>query len=72
MFCFPYSLVHLSAGCCCVGKRAYSVPNEEQEIMAELFQNGPAEAAFTVYEDFVSYKSGEGSISLSLTLPPAP
>ncbi|XP_067116152.1 cathepsin B [Osmerus mordax] len=40
------------------GKRAYSVPPDEQEIMAELFQNGPAEAAFTVYEDFVSYKSG--------------
>jgi len=26
--------------------------------MKELMENGPAEAAFTVYEDFMNYKSG--------------
>ncbi|XP_016121449.1 cathepsin B-like, partial [Sinocyclocheilus grahami] len=26
--------------------------------MKELFKNGPVEAAFTVYEDFLHYKSG--------------
>jgi len=26
--------------------------------MAEIFQNGPVETAFTVYADFVTYKSG--------------
>ncbi|MDN4175924.1 C1 family peptidase, partial [Nocardioides sp. SOB77] len=24
----------------------------------EIYKNGPVEAAFTVYEDFLSYKSG--------------
>ncbi len=28
------------------------------DIQTELYNNGPAEAAFTVYEDFFSYKSG--------------
>lgn len=27
--------------------------------MAELYKNGPLEAAFTVYSDFVQYKSGQ-------------
>jgi len=26
--------------------------------MTEIFTNGPVEGAFTVYEDFLSYKSG--------------
>jgi len=26
--------------------------------MTEIFQNGPVETAFTVYSDFVTYKSG--------------
>eukprot|EP00296_Roombia_truncata_P007963 JP446422.1.p1 GENE.JP446422.1~~JP446422.1.p1 ORF type:complete len:326 (-),score=160.15 JP446422.1:136-1053(-) len=30
----------------------------EANIMKELMENGPMEAAFTVYEDFMSYKSG--------------
>lgn len=29
-----------------------------ESLMTELMTNGPVEAAFTVYEDFVSYKSG--------------
>lgn len=40
------------------GKQSYSVPSEEKEIMQELYKNGPVEGAFTVYEDFLQYKSG--------------
>uniref|UniRef100_A0A8C8HXG0 Cathepsin B n=1 Tax=Oncorhynchus tshawytscha TaxID=74940 RepID=A0A8C8HXG0_ONCTS len=41
-----------------VGKNSYSLPSEEQQIMTELLKNGPVEGAFTVYEDFLLYKSG--------------
>lgn len=40
------------------GKYAYPVDSSEDHIKAELFKNGPAAALFTVYEDFISYKSG--------------
>ncbi|XP_076012041.1 cathepsin B [Genypterus blacodes] len=40
------------------GKSSYSVPAEQEQIQLELFQNGPVEAAFTVFEDFLLYKSG--------------
>ena len=30
----------------------------EEEMMNEIFKNGPVEAAFQVYEDFANYKSG--------------
>ena len=36
---------------------AYSVSGEKN-IMQELYENGPVEASFTVYEDFVTYSSG--------------
>jgi len=36
---------------------AYGVTGEEN-IMAELSTNGPVTAAYTVYEDFLAYKSG--------------
>ena len=29
-----------------------------KEIKTELMTNGPMEVAFTVYEDFMTYKSG--------------
>ena len=32
--------------------------HEQRHIMKELMTNGPAETAFSVYEDFVNYKSG--------------
>lgn len=41
-----------------LGKTSYSVPSNQNAIMQELFKNGPVEAAFTVYEDFLLYKSG--------------
>ena len=40
------------------GQKSYTVRKDEKEIMHELMTNGPAEAAFTVYADFVNYKSG--------------
>ncbi|XP_059898450.1 cathepsin B-like [Gadus macrocephalus] len=41
-----------------MGQKAYSVSSKPEQIMAELYQNGPVEAAFEVYEDFLLYKSG--------------
>lgn len=41
------------------GKQSYSVPSKQEQIMAELYKNGPVEAAFTVYADFLAYKTGE-------------
>lgn len=32
--------------------------NNEQKIKESLFEHGPVETGFTVYEDFMSYKSG--------------
>merc|ERR1711871_25697 len=37
-------------------KNVYSVP--ASQLMAELVKNGPVESAFTVFSDFVHYKSG--------------
>jgi len=37
---------------------AYSVPRDEQKIMTEIFTHGSVEVSFTVYEDFINYKSG--------------
>jgi len=39
------------------GKTAYTVSGVTN-IMNEIYQNGPVEGAFIVYEDFLSYKSG--------------
>ncbi|CAF2262629.1 BnaAnng17870D [Brassica napus] len=40
------------------GVSAYKVRHGPQDIMAEVYKNGPVEVAFTVYEDFAHYKSG--------------
>ncbi|KAJ2946091.1 hypothetical protein O0L34_g5012 [Tuta absoluta] len=40
------------------GKTVFSVDNNEDQIRAELYQNGPVEAVFAVFEDFLSYKTG--------------
>lgn len=40
------------------GKYAYSLRNDEKQIRADILKNGPVEAAFNVYADFLSYKSG--------------
>ncbi|CAF0937081.1 unnamed protein product [Brachionus calyciflorus] len=40
------------------GKSAYSVSSKEAQIQTEIMTNGPVEGAFTVYADFLNYKSG--------------
>jgi cathepsin B len=37
---------------------AFSVSSDEEEIKSELYNNGSVEVAFSVYEDFLNYKSG--------------
>ena len=37
---------------------AYSVPRNVEAIKTELMTNGPIEVDFSVYEDFMTYKSG--------------
>ena len=39
------------------GTSAYSVSGEDN-MMQEIYENGPVEGSFLVYEDFVTYKSG--------------
>jgi len=40
------------------GSSVYSVRSDQTQIETEIFKNGPVEAAFTVYADFLAYKSG--------------
>lgn len=40
------------------GSKSYSVKRDVKQIQLELMNNGPVEAAFTVFEDFPNYKSG--------------
>ena len=40
------------------GGKPFQVMADQVMIMRELMNNGPAETTFTVYEDFVNYKSG--------------
>jgi len=40
------------------GKNAYNVDMDEKLIRTEIMKNGPVEAAFSVYADFLNYKSG--------------
>lgn len=40
------------------GASVYSVRADQKQIETEIFNNGPVEAAFTVYADFLAYQSG--------------
>jgi cathepsin B len=40
------------------GKNAYNIDSNPNDIMQEIYTNGPVEVAFTVYSDFLTYKSG--------------
>ncbi|KAJ8728192.1 hypothetical protein PYW08_016577 [Mythimna loreyi] len=40
------------------GRNCFIILNNEEEIKAELFEYGPLEVTFEVYEDFVNYKGG--------------
>lgn len=46
---------------CVAGKTSYSVLSNEQEIQSEIYKNGPVEGAFSVYEDFLMYKTGKNT-----------
>jgi len=39
------------------GDKVYSIDGED-DLMQELYTNGPIEVAFSVYQDFLTYKSG--------------
>ena len=54
-----YTAWKTNTGICAVGKTSYRVMSEEHQIKSEIFKNGPVEGAFTVYEDFPLYKTGE-------------
>jgi len=41
-----------------IGASAYSISSDPTAIQTEIMTNGPVEVAFTVYEDFLTYKSG--------------
>ena len=41
------------------GVDSYSLPADEEQIRMDIYKNGPVEAAFTVYSDFPTYKSGK-------------
>lgn len=38
--------------------KVYSLHRDETQIETEIYENGPVEAVFTVYSDFLVYKSG--------------
>jgi len=40
------------------GKSAYAVDSDVSSIQQEIYTNGPVEAAFDVYADFLIYRSG--------------
>jgi len=40
------------------GQSSYSVPSNVEKIQTEIMTNGPVEVAFSVYADFLTYKSG--------------
>uniref|UniRef100_A0A224XGA5 Putative metalloprotease n=1 Tax=Megacormus gertschi TaxID=1843536 RepID=A0A224XGA5_9SCOR len=40
------------------GKKSYQLSSDVKKIQTEIMKHGPVEAAFQVYADFLSYKSG--------------
>ncbi|XP_054155193.1 cathepsin B-like cysteine proteinase [Oppia nitens] len=40
------------------GSKAYDVDSDVEAIQTEIMTNGPVSAGFSVYEDFLTYKSG--------------
>ena len=41
-----------------LGASAYAVSSDVAKIQTEIMTNGPVEGAFSVYADFITYKSG--------------
>lgn len=48
-----------------LGRQSYSIESDAAQIQTEIYKNGPVEAAFTVYGDFVNYKSGKCSLLMT-------
>ena len=46
------------------GSRSYSLPSKQEQIMTDIYKNGPVEAAFSVYADFLLYKTGGAALTL--------
>lgn len=42
-----------------VANSVYTLPNSEKDIMTDIYNYGPVQAAFYVYTDFMYYKSGK-------------
>lgn len=53
MFLLPYWSFNLVSV-----KKAYSIKKSVTSIQEEIMTNGPVQAAFSVYADFLSYSSG--------------
>lgn len=50
---------------CFAGKTSYTVLSDEAQIQYEISKNGPVEGAFTVYEDFLLYKTGKNTFTIN-------
>ena len=48
------------------GSSYYMLPKNETAIKMEIYARGPVEAAFRVYSDFLTYKSGAVTIDTKL------
>ena len=48
------------------GQKSYSIKRDVNQIQLELINNGPVEAAFTVFEDFPNYKSGVYQVNIRI------
>ncbi|XP_064460421.1 cathepsin B-like [Ornithodoros turicata] len=40
------------------GETVYLLESDEDQMRAEIYKNGPVQASFSVYSDFLNYKSG--------------
>ncbi len=67
--CYPYTSGKGASGSCsktCTGKGTWAPSYATKhhtyttvdDIKQEVYTNGPIQAGFTVYEDFMNYKSG--------------
>jgi cathepsin B len=56
--CIPQYTAHTYAQDKHNGKSSYSIAQNVAKIQTEIMTNGPVEASFTVYQDFLTYTSG--------------
>jgi len=58
-YCFDVSFCSNSPDILCVGISSYVVEPDQYQMRTEIMKHGPIEVDFMVYEDFLSYKSGQ-------------